>query len=132
MGDLLLEASGITKSYGAVAALLDASLAVRPGEIHALMGANGAGKSTLVKVLIGAVRPDAGTVLLRGRARQVHSPGEARRRGMVSVFQEPAIIPDLTVREIFRGVTPYWFMILFLAWLVYAWPPLATWLPSHL
>ena len=99
MGDLLLEASGVAKSYGAVAALRDASLAVRSGEIHALMGANGAGKSTMVKVLTGAVRPDAGTVLLRGQPRLVHSPAEARRSGMVSVFQEPAIIPDLTVRE---------------------------------
>jgi ribose transport system ATP-binding protein len=99
MSELLLEASGVAKSYGAVAALRDASLAIRPGEIHALMGANGAGKSTLVKVLTGAVRPDAGTVVLRGEPRLVHSPAEARRSGMVSVYQEPAIIPDLTVRE---------------------------------
>jgi ribose transport system ATP-binding protein len=97
--DLLLEASGVVKHYGAVAALRDASLAIRPGEVHALMGANGAGKSTLVKVLTGAVTPDAGTILLRGEARQVHSPAEARRTGMVSVYQEPAIIPDLTVAQ---------------------------------
>jgi ribose transport system ATP-binding protein len=97
--DLLLEASGVVKHYGAVAALRDASLAIRPGEVHALMGANGAGKSTLVKVLTGAVTPDAGTILLRGDARQVHSPAEARRTGMVSVYQEPAIIPDLTVAQ---------------------------------
>ena len=56
--DLLLEATGIPKAYGAVLALKSASLAVRPGEVHALMGANGAGKSTLVKILTGAVRPD--------------------------------------------------------------------------
>ena len=99
MTDLLLEASGVVKHYGAVAALRDASLAIRPGEVHALMGANGAGKSTLVKVLTGAVTPDAGTILLRGEARQVHSPAEARRTGMVSVYQEPAIIPDLTVAQ---------------------------------
>ena len=99
MTDLLLEASGVVKHYGAVAALRDASLAIRPGEVHALMGANGAGKSTLVKVLTGAVTPDAGTILLRGEAREVHSPGEARRTGMVSVYQEPAIIPDLTVAQ---------------------------------
>ena len=59
MTDLLLEATGVAKHYGAVAALRSASLAVRPGEVHALMGANGAGKSTLVKILTGAVRPDA-------------------------------------------------------------------------
>src|SRR5688500_7257538 len=97
--DLLLEASGVAKRYGAVAALRDASLSVRPGEIHALMGANGAGKSTLVKVLTGAVKPDAGTIRLRGQDRDVHSPAEARRTGMVSVYQEPAIIPDLTIAE---------------------------------
>ena len=99
MTDLLLEASGVVKHYGAVAALRDASLAIRPGEVHALMGANGAGKSTLVKVLTGAVTPDAGTIQLRGEARDVHSPAEARRTGMVSVYQEPAIIPDLTVAQ---------------------------------
>jgi ribose transport system ATP-binding protein len=99
MTDLLLEAAGVAKNYGAVAALRDASLAIRPGEIHALMGANGAGKSTLVKVLTGAVRPDRGSVLLRGQPRMAHSPAEARRSGMVSVYQEPAIVPDLTVRE---------------------------------
>ena len=55
--DLLLEATGVSKTYGAVVALKSASLAVRPGEVHALMGANGAGKSTLVKILTGAVQP---------------------------------------------------------------------------
>ena len=99
MTELLLEASGVVKRYGSVTALRDASLAIRPGEIHALMGANGAGKSTLVKVLTGAVRPDAGTIVLRGKRREAHSPAEARRSGMVSVYQEPAIIGDLTVLE---------------------------------
>jgi ribose transport system ATP-binding protein len=99
MTELLLEATDVEKRYGAVTALRDASLAVRPGEIHALMGANGAGKSTLVKILTGAVRPDGGTIRLRGQERVVHSPAEARRTGMVSVYQEPAIIPDLTVAE---------------------------------
>ena len=56
------------KNYGAVAALRNASLSVRPGEVHALMGANGAGKSTLVKILTGAVRPNAGRILIRGRS----------------------------------------------------------------
>src|SRR5262245_32640911 len=72
--DLLLEASGIAKTYGAVVALKHASLAVRPGEVHALMGANGAGKSTLVKILTGAVRPDTGTITVRGKPRMAHSP----------------------------------------------------------
>jgi ribose transport system ATP-binding protein len=100
--ELLLEASGIAKTYGAVVALKSASLAVRPGEVHALMGANGAGKSTLVKILTGAVRPDGGTITIRGRSRTVHSPAEARRGGIVSVYQEPAIIPDLDIRSNLR------------------------------
>ncbi|MEA2608388.1 MAG: ribose transport system ATP-binding protein [Chloroflexota bacterium] len=100
--DLLLEATGVSKAYGAVIALKSASLAVRPGEVHALMGANGAGKSTLVKILTGAVRPDAGRIVVRGRDRTVHSPAEARRGGLVSVYQEPALIPDLDVRANLR------------------------------
>jgi ribose transport system ATP-binding protein len=100
--DQLLEATGVAKTYGAVVALRSASLAVRPGEVHALMGANGAGKSTLVKILSGAVRPDAGTISVRGRERSVHSPAEARRGGIVSVYQEPALIPDLDIRANLR------------------------------
>ena len=69
---LLLEAADISKTYGAVVALKSASLAVVPGEVHALMGANGAGKSTLVKILTGAVRPDGGTIAVRGR--ELHRP----------------------------------------------------------
>src|SRR5690349_21887152 len=100
--DLLLDATGVAKTYGAVVALRSASLAVRPGEVHALMGANGAGKSTLVKILTGAVRPDAGTISVRGRTLAVHNPAEARRGGIVSVYQEPALIPDLDVRANLR------------------------------
>jgi ribose transport system ATP-binding protein len=94
---LILDASGVRKAYGAVQALRDASLAVRPGEVHALMGANGAGKSTLVKVLTGVVRPDAGRILVRGQERAAHSPTEARRNGLVPVYQEPALVPDLDI-----------------------------------
>jgi len=100
--DLLLEATDIAKTYGAVVALKSASLAVRPGEVHALMGANGAGKSTLVKILTGAVRPDGGTISVRGRQWTVHSPGEARRSGLISVYQEPALIPELDIRSNLR------------------------------
>jgi ribose transport system ATP-binding protein len=98
----LLEATNISKTYGAVVALKSASLAVRPGEVHALMGANGAGKSTLVKILTGAVRPDGGRISVRGRERIAHSPAEARRGGIVSVYQEPALIPDLDIRSNLR------------------------------
>jgi len=95
--ELLLEATGVVKTYGAVRALSNASLEVRAGEVHALLGANGAGKSTLVKVLTGAVRPDRGRIVIRGQEREVHSPAEARRTGLVPVYQEPALIPDLDV-----------------------------------
>ncbi len=100
--DLLLNATDIAKNYGAVVALRSASLAVRPGEVHALMGANGAGKSTLVKILTGGVRPDHGSILVRGRPFAARSPTEARRGGIVSVYQEPSLIPDLDVRSNLR------------------------------
>lgn len=95
--EYLLEATDVSKRYGAVVALRSASLHVLPGEVHALMGANGAGKSTLVKILTGGVRPDEGTIKVRGTERRAHSPAEARRGGLVSVYQEPALIPDLDI-----------------------------------
>jgi ribose transport system ATP-binding protein len=98
----LLDASGVTKTYGAVVALRNASLSVLAGEVHALMGANGAGKSTLVKILTGAVRPTAGRILIRGAERRVGSPAEARRAGLVPVYQEPSLIPDLDVLQNLR------------------------------
>jgi ribose transport system ATP-binding protein len=100
--ELVLDATDVSKAYGAVVALRAASLAVRPGEVHALLGANGAGKSTFVKILTGAVRPDSGRVAVRGRERSAHSPGEARRLGLVSVYQEPSLVPDLDLRSNLR------------------------------
>ncbi|MEP7379561.1 MAG: sugar ABC transporter ATP-binding protein [Chloroflexota bacterium] len=100
--DLLLEATDVSKAYGAVVALKRASLAVRRGEVHALMGANGAGKSTLVKILSGGLRADTGRILVRGRESAARSPGEARRNGIVSVYQEPSLIPDLDLRSNLR------------------------------
>lgn len=100
--DLLLEATGVSKTYGAVVALQNASLSVRAGEVHALMGANGAGKSTFVKILTGAVIPDRGRIVVDGRERTAHSPADARRNGLVSVYQEPAVIPDLDIRDNLR------------------------------
>src|SRR5215218_10500109 len=102
MTELLLDATDVAKHYGAVVALRSASMAVRPGEVHALMGANGAGKSTFVKILTGGVRPDRGTILVRDKPFLARSPAEARRGGIVSVYQEPAIIPDLDVRSNLR------------------------------
>jgi ribose transport system ATP-binding protein len=100
--DLLLEATGIVKRYGAVTALRNATLSVRAGEVHALMGANGAGKSTLVKILTGAVRPDGGRIMIRDKPIRARSPAEARRAGLVSVYQEPALVPDLDIASNLR------------------------------
>jgi ribose transport system ATP-binding protein len=93
----LLDAREVNKRYGAVQALRDAWLSVRPGEVHGLLGANGAGKSTLVKILTGAVAPDSGSVHVEGVPLVVHSPAQARAAGLVSVYQEPSLIPDLDV-----------------------------------
>src|SRR6187397_1314541 len=79
MSDFVLEATGVAKSYGAVRALVDASLSVRPGEVHALLGANGAGKSTLVKVLTGVISADHGTVEVNGATVRIGSPARAAR-----------------------------------------------------
>ena len=65
--DLLLEINSVAKSYGPVVALKNANLSVRPGEIHALLGANGAGKSTLVKILTGVISSDTGYISLHGQ-----------------------------------------------------------------
>ncbi len=103
----LLDASGVAKSFGAVRALEDAELRVDHGEIVALMGANGAGKSTFVKIITGALKPDKGHVLIRGQEAHVGSPAEARRSGLVPVYQEPSLIPDLNVADNLRlGDTP--------------------------
>ncbi len=95
----LLNVENIAKRYGAVIALRSADLVVEPGEVHALLGANGAGKSTLVKILTGVIAADSGTITLAGKPLAVGSPAEGRAAGLASVFQDPALVPDLTVRE---------------------------------
>lgn len=96
---MLLEAVGITKRYGGVRALRQASFELRPGEVHALVGENGAGKSTLVKVFTGAIRPDSGTI--RGVDFEVTSltPAEAKSRGIAAIYQQPSLFPQLSVAE---------------------------------
>ena len=98
----LLEARGMRKTYGPVVALAAASLVVRPGEVHALLGANGAGKSTLVKLLTGVIKPDEGEIEFEGKAVNVGSPAAAARLGLAPVFQDPALVPDLTVAQNMR------------------------------
>jgi ribose transport system ATP-binding protein len=98
----LLEARGLRKTYGPVVALDSASLSVEAGEVHALLGANGAGKSTLVKLLTGVIRPDQGEIVVGGRTVRVSSPAQAARIGLAPVFQDPALVPDLTIAENLR------------------------------
>jgi ribose transport system ATP-binding protein len=98
----LLEARGVAKQYGPVVALRSADLSVAPGEVHALLGANGAGKSTLVKCLTGVARPDSGTISVAGKPARARSPMHAARLGLSPVFQDPALVPDLTVAQNLR------------------------------
>jgi ribose transport system ATP-binding protein len=98
----LLEARGVAKHYGPVVALRSADLSVSAGEIHALLGANGAGKSTLVKCLTGVIRADAGTIAFGGKSTRARSPMHAARLGLAPVFQDPALVPDLSVTQNLR------------------------------
>jgi ribose transport system ATP-binding protein len=98
----LLEVQNVSKHYGPVIALRDANLTVEEGEVHALLGANGAGKSTLVKTLTGVIYPDGGRIAVRGEDVTVGSPRGARKLGFAPVFQDPALVPDLTVLQNFR------------------------------
>jgi rhamnose transport system ATP-binding protein len=102
-----VELRGISKRFGATAALTDVSMDLRAGEIHALVGENGAGKSTLVKILAGVHAPDAGTILLDGVETQIHGPAHSRSLRIAVVHQEPRLFPDLTVAEnVFIGHAP--------------------------
>jgi fructose transport system ATP-binding protein len=94
---VVLAARGIVKRYGHVTALDGADLEARKGEILALVGDNGAGKSTLIKVLCGAVVPDAGQVLLDGEPVHFRSPLDARKRGIETVYQDLAVAPALDI-----------------------------------
>ncbi len=95
----LLRLEGISKRYGGVRALADARLECARGRIHAVLGENGAGKSTLIKVIAGVVKPDAGTIELAGKPIVLATPAAANRAGIVSVFQELSLLPDLTVAD---------------------------------
>jgi rhamnose transport system ATP-binding protein len=95
----LLEASGIWKSFAGVKALKGVSFELLPGEVHALVGENGAGKSTLIKVMSGALTPDAGVLNVRGHAVVHNTPSAARAAGIAVIYQQPALFPHLTVAE---------------------------------
>ncbi|HEX5722319.1 MAG TPA: sugar ABC transporter ATP-binding protein [Acidimicrobiia bacterium] len=98
----ILATSQVAKRFGSVVALRSVDLTVGRGEVHALLGANGAGKSTLVKILSGVLQADEGQITLHGRNLRLRNPAEAQEAGLATVFQDPALIPDLTVSENFR------------------------------
>src|SRR5213596_1506725 len=96
-----------SKSFGAIHALGDVSIALYPGEAHALVGENGAGKSTLVKILAGVYQPDSGELTVDGRPVTFSGPAASRAAGVSIIYQEPTLFPDLTVAEnIFMGRQP--------------------------
>jgi ribose transport system ATP-binding protein len=94
-----LEVIGLSKTFGGIVALDHVDFAASSGEVHALLGENGAGKSTLIKVLTGALRADAGEILLDGTPLALHNPRQARAAGIGAVFQELSLIPDLSVAQ---------------------------------
>lgn len=95
----LLEVRGATVRFGVESALADVDFRLRPGEVHSLMGENGAGKSTLIKAITGALRLDAGEIVLEGREMRFGSPADAQAVGISTVYQEIDLLPNLTVAE---------------------------------
>lgn len=107
IGEVILEVSGVSKTFPGVRALDDVSFDVRRGEVHALVGENGAGKSTLMKVLAGNHQPDEGTIRHLGEAIRLRDPLEAKQRGILLIHQELSLVPELTVAEnIYLGSLP--------------------------
>jgi ribose transport system ATP-binding protein len=98
-GGELLRVEGLEKRYGETRALRGIDFVASAGEVHAIVGENGAGKSTMMKVLAGAVRPDAGEIRLAGEPVQMDAPLDARQHGIWAVYQEFSLVPHLTVRE---------------------------------
>jgi rhamnose transport system ATP-binding protein len=95
----IIALDGASKSYGAVRASRNVSIALRAGEVRALAGENGAGKSTIVRMLAGVQRPDEGDVLVDGITTTFHGPVDAREAGVAVIYQEPTLFPDLSVAE---------------------------------
>jgi ribose transport system ATP-binding protein len=105
-GQPTLSMLGVTKHYDGVAALMNVSFDVLPGEVHALLGENGAGKSTLMNIASGATPPDAGTIVFNGSPVDSLTPALAQGLGIAMVHQHPALLPDMTVAENIRVAVP--------------------------
>ena len=104
---ILLKLEGISKAFAGVQALKGVSFDLRAGEVHALVGENGAGKSTLIKVDHRAHQPDEGTIEVLGHRIEDNDPVRARGLGIAAIYQQPALLPDLTVAEnIALGLEP--------------------------
>ena len=95
----IVEYRGISKHFSGIRALEDVDFACHSGTIHAILGENGAGKSTLIKIMSGVLTPDSGEMLLEGKPTAFATPDEATRAGVVCMFQELSLIPDLTVAD---------------------------------
>lgn len=93
----VIEAQGLTKHFGRVAAMTDADFEILPGEVMAVIGDNGAGKSTLIKALSGALIPDSGRILLDGQEVTFRSPLDARNAGIETVYQTLAVAPAMDI-----------------------------------
>ncbi len=98
-GDVVLRTTDITKRFGPVVVLRGVDLHLGRGEVLGLVGDNGAGKSTLVKILTGFLQPDSGRVEIEGREVHFSSVADARRAGIETVYQDLALIPQLTVYQ---------------------------------
>jgi fructose transport system ATP-binding protein len=96
---IIMQARGLVKRYGHVTALDGADFDLRAGEILAVIGDNGAGKSTLIKALSGALIPDQGEIRLDGNVVKFHSPIDARRQGIETVYQDLAVAAAMTITE---------------------------------
>ena len=111
--DPLLLAEHVSKSFPGVIALVDASLSVYRGEVHALVGQNGAGKSTLIKILTGAYRRESGSIIFDGKPAHFQSPQQAQQHGISTIYQEINLVPYLSVAEnVFMGKEPRRFGLL--------------------
>ena len=99
MAEPVLEVRGVSRSFGALNAIDDVSLDLRPGEIHALIGPNGAGKSTLIELIAGGLRPDAGTIRFAGRDIGGLDAAGRARAGFARSFQVSSLAPGLSVLE---------------------------------
>lgn len=103
----LIEVRGISKKFGSIEALKDVNMTLREGEILGLLGDNGSGKSTLLKVLVGVHNPTAGEVFIQGENLNIGGPKKARRYGISTVYQDLALVDELSVAQnLFLGRMP--------------------------